>query len=396
MLKLQEFMLEKNPTRRELLEYNSQSTELVRVGIYRNHSFELIEHTIPAYLDFAGLRAEFVYSDYDDSLSFINIDKNVDMLILWLDMTRYKTSNLNEFLEERIGFLCQMFTKPVLLIPFEGVVEIKNKSVITLNLDHIKEELGNGYLDLRMESYTGTKLSARAGVRISKELGLKYIPAAIKPALKAIILDLDNTLYKGVLGEDGINGVMLTEGHKVLQQKLKELSSQGFFLCIASKNDIRDVIDMFRQRKDFPLKESDFVAIRASWDEKSIAVRELLKTLNINADSLIFIDDNIGELTAMRFAYPTIKILHAKGDGRKTAEMLAFYPGLLKLSVQPEDAIRKEDTRANLEREELRSKLSKEDYIKSLEIKLMFDINNPKNMQRNVNFSAVNAIVFVF
>lgn len=376
MLELQRFILEKNPTRRELIQYVPQSKNVVRIGVYRNHSFELIEHTIAPYLDFSGIRAEFLYSDYDDSLSFINLDTSIDMLIIWLDLSRYKIDNISSFINDRLESLRNFFTKPILFISFEGEIKISNDSIVKFCLEDIKKELADSYLDLRMEAYTGTKLSAKANIRISKELGLKYIPATLKSPLKAIVVDLDNTLYKGVLGEDGIKGIQLTEGHKKLQEQLKKLAEKGFFLCVASKNDDRDVRDMFKARKDFPLKESDFSIISASWDEKANSISEMLRILNIGVDSVLFIDDNIGELTSVLFAFPQIRVLHAKDDAEITSEMLSFYPGLLKLRTQSEDKIRSADTKANIEREKIRGQMSKEDYIKSLKMKLTFDFNN--------------------
>lgn len=376
MLELQKFVLEKNPNRRELIEYVPRSRNIVKIGVYRNHSFELIENTISPYLDFSGIKAVFTYSDYDDSLSFINLDDTIDMLIIWLDLSRYKTENLSDFVNDRLAVLRGFFPKPILFVPFEGYVNISNDSIVVFDLNEIKKELSDSYLDLRMETFTGTKLSSKANMRISKELGLKYIPATIQTPLKAIVVDLDNTLYKGVLGEDGIDGIELTKGHQMLQKKLKKLADKGFFLCIASKNDERDVLKMFRQRKDFPLNESDFSVICASWNEKAQSIGEILKILNIGVDSVLFIDDNVGELTSVFFAFPKIKLLHAKDDAILTFEMLNFYPGLLKLKIQGEDQIRSVDIRANKERENMRAQMSKEDYIKSLEMKLTFDFNN--------------------
>lgn len=90
-----------------------------KICVYRNHSFELIEHTLPIYLDYAGIGVEFVYSDYDDSLSFLELP-DADMLILWLDMERYKTDDPAGFINSRISYLLSVFKKPVLLVTVGG------------------------------------------------------------------------------------------------------------------------------------------------------------------------------------------------------------------------------------------------------------------------------------
>ena len=375
MFELQEFLLEKQPTRRELLEYVPHGKHEISVCVYRNHSFELVEHTIGAYLDFSDLKATFSYSDYDDSLSFLNVDKSADMLILWLDLGRYKADNVDLFLNERIAALREGYKKPVLFVAVNGTANINDKSVVCVDLSKIADDLGARFLDLRMETATGTKLSAQALVRISKLLGLKYIPALMLTPLKAIVVDLDNTLYKGVLGEDGINGIELTEGHKHLQQLLKEKAKEGWFLCVASKNEKQDVLDMFDKRGDFPLQKEDFTAIEASWDDKPTSMQKILKTLNIGVDSVLFVDDNLGEQAQMIARFPSIKALHALDDAELTCNMLSFYPGLLKFGTKAEDAIRSEDVKANAERQQLQSTLSKEDYIRSLEMKLTFNVD---------------------
>ena len=375
MFELQKFLLENQPTRRELLEYIPQGMKEIKICIYRNHSFELVEHTIGAYLDVSDTKASFSYSDYDDSLSFINIDKTADMLILWLDLGRYKADNLEGFLNERISVLKGLFEKPILFVAVNGSVKIEDKSVVCVDLSKIAETLGERFFDERMEVATGTKLSAKALVMISKELGLKYIPAIAYPSLKAIVVDLDNTLYKGVLGEDGINGIKLTAGHKRLQELLKSKAKEGFFVCVASKNDKQDVLDMFDSRKDFPLKKEDFTAIEASWDDKASSMSKILQTLNIGVDSVLFVDDNLGEQAQMLATFPTIKELHALDDAELTCNILSFYPGLLKFGTKAEDSLRSEDVKANAERQQLQSTLSKEDYIRSLEMKLKFNVD---------------------
>ena len=162
MFELQEFLLEKQPTRRELLEYVPHGKHEISVCVYRNHSFELVEHTIGAYLDFSDLKATFSYSDYDDSLSFLNVDKSADMLILWLDLGRYKADNVDLFLNERIAALREGYKKPVLFVAVNGTANINDKSVVCVDLSKIADDLGARFLDLRMETATGTKLSAQA------------------------------------------------------------------------------------------------------------------------------------------------------------------------------------------------------------------------------------------
>ena len=99
-------------------------------------------------------------------------------------------------------------------------------------------------------------------------MGCHWIPTIFKTPIKALILDLDNTLYNGVLGEDGIDGIELTNHHLELQKYIKTLKKNGILLSICSKNIEEDVYKMFKKRTDFPLKYSDFVANQINWEAK--------------------------------------------------------------------------------------------------------------------------------
>ena len=372
-LDFQRFLLEKQPSRRELVSYVPTSEKTIRIGVYRNHSFEFVEHTIGAYLDFAGLRASFSYSDYDDSLSFLNFDPSVDVALLWLDLSRYKHIDLQRFLQERIDSLKETFRKPILFVGVCGSVSING--VLQVDLTDIQAQLGDAFLDDRMADAKGTRLGAKALAFIAKTLGLRYIPALTLPTLKAIVVDLDNTLYKGVLGEDGAERLILTEGHKRLQTILQKKAQEGWFLCALSKNDERDVEDLWKKRPDFPLQRNDFTVVSASWEEKSSGMEKILKTLNIGPDSVLFIDDNMGELASMEMALPKVRLLQALDDADLTADMLSYYPGLLKTDLKAEDVIRKADTQANAMRQELQNNLSKEDYVRSLQMKIVYNVD---------------------
>ena len=382
-LELQEYIFEKKPKRRELLRYcPKEQSRQYNVQVFRNHSFELIEHTIPVYLDYAGLGVSFSYSNYDDSFSFLDLDAAADLVIVWIDGARYPNISVQDFLSQRIGALRSMTNQPVLVLPFRAEVTLDISDVLAVNLSELCAELGADIVDERTLSATGTALSSKAMLHVSKVLGLRYLPALLRPALKGLVVDFDNTLYQGVLGEDGIQGVTLTPGHLALQQELKRLAGQGFFLCAASKNELEDVCNLLDQRKDFPLKRGDFTKLCVSWKPKAESMTEIANYLNIHTDSLVFIDDNIGELTAVQMQHPQIRLIHAKEDADITLEVLKSYPGLLKLRSSADDAKRSADVRSNEERSQLRQTMSHEDYIKSLELKLTYSLNDRERIGR--------------
>ena len=384
LIELQEFIFDKNPSRLELLAYKSENSnsKAFNVAVYRNHSFELAQSAMGAFLDYARLRVNFSYSDYDDSLSFLNLDLSADLVLLWLDLSRYENADISSFLRERIEYLKGIYKGKILLVPSFANFEFNDEQVAIFDTKKLEKKLGKDFVDLRLESFSGTKLSPKALIEISKDLGLNYLPALLLPNIKAVVFDLDNTLYKGVLGEDGISGITLTAGHKHLQELAVQLNKKGFFICLASKNDEKDVLEMFEKRKDFPLRLENITKHCISWRSKVDAISEITQFLNIGIDSVLFVDDNFGEVLSIISAYPSIKAILAQDDGFKTAQILSNYPCMMKLKTNDEDAIRSNDTQANKERTELQQSLSREDYLKSLQISLTYSLNDLKDAPR--------------
>lgn len=381
-IELQKELFEKKVSRRWLVDYMPKSQNRYKIQIFRNHSFELIEHTIHAYLDYADMVADFNYSGYDDSFSFTELEANSDLIIIWVDLERYKDVDVNQFFSQRIVNLRGKYSGPVLIATMGGSIGIKEPGVTEYSFGSVEKKLGEKFYDRNNSEITGTNLSNKAMLLVSQELGLRYIPSLILPPLKAIVVDLDNTLYRGVLGEDGIEGIEVTEGHKELQKLLKKKSQEGFFVCIASKNEYVDVKELFNKREDFEIELSDFTKVMVSWNAKAESIKEIAKFLNIGTDSIVFVDDNIGELYAVKAELPNIHLIHATDDANITRNVLYYYPGLEKYSETREDKFRKQDTIANELRHKLQEELSEEDYVKSLGIKLDYKLNCREQISR--------------
>ncbi|MDB2536650.1 HAD-IIIC family phosphatase [Alphaproteobacteria bacterium] len=380
---LQDFLFQNNPSRLDLVSYVPAKLERsFKVSIVRNHSFELIEKSMAPFLDFAGLSISFFYSDYDDTLSFDNFDDSSDIAVLWLDLERYNFPDINSFLEQRIEALLVKFDGDIIVATIGGDFSIDEPRVKTYDLMSWKNVYDEDFIDERLEKVTGTRLGVKASLSVTKDLGLKWFPAMLFPTLKCIVVDLDNTLYQGIIGEDGFDGVVLTEGHMKLQSRLRELSQMGFFLCIASKNDERDVLELFKERPDFPLKIGDFSKICANWDAKTKSIEDISNALNIHPSSFLFIDDNLGELHSVNNAYPSVKLIWAKDNAAVTSQVLENYPGLMRLTSQSEDGLRSKDIKANEERNKLLESVGQVEYIKSLDMELSFSLNNKLQTSR--------------
>ena len=205
---------------------------------------------------------------------------------------------------------------------------------------------------------------------------------------KAIAVDLDGTLYAGTLGEDGPAGVELTEGHRVLQHRLVGFRNEGMLLALVSRNEPADVEALFAERDDFPLRLSDFSAIEVSWDDKSIAVGRVASALRIGCDSIVFVDDNPGELAGVGASLPVITV-HAGADATQTASALEHVAGIFRWRTSVEDRLRADDLRASEVRAQIgQAASSPDDYLRSLQVQLDLLVGPRQQVARLAELSA--------
>lgn len=350
----------------------------IKIAVYRNHSFEMIASVLNSFLAFSELSAEYIYSSYDDSLNFQQLD--ADLNLIWLDVARYKMDDISSFINERVQALRELSNSPIIFICIGNKSEINlSNNIPDCYIFSLNQELNllkDDAFDLIKEPYSGTRLSNKASLYCARVIGLQYIPAVFRPIIKAVILDLDNTLYQGILGEDGVDCLL---PNLELQKEVKKLKDNGMFLCLASKNEESDVIELFKKRTDFILRLEDFTAIRVNWNSKYENIKSLAHELNIGTDAMLFIDDNPAEIENTNGL--GLKTILAN-DSNQTAQIVKYYPGLMKLKKSNEDLIRDKDIRANKERSIMAKTLSPQDYFKKLGIKLCFSINDVAKIPR--------------
>lgn len=191
---------------------------------------------------------------------------------------------------------------------------------------------------------------------------------------KCLILDLDNTLWGGVVGEVGAKNISISdfnEGarYKDFQRRIKELKDTGVILAIASKNNLSDVKDVFYHNSDMVLKEEDFAAIKINWKSKVQNIREISDELNIGLDSFVFIDDNPVEREQVSSFLPEACVPDFPKD---TSKLEQFAIGLyskyfFKLKILNEDLNKTQMYKQNKKRIQLkRSSKSLEEFLKQL------------------------------
>lgn len=190
--------------------------------------------------------------------------------------------------------------------------EFKNVSV--LRYADLVSRIGYlNWCDARMKLYAKAPLSQSAISELTREY-MKYCRAQTGLSRKCLVLDLDNTLWGGVIGEDGIDGIQLGPNYPGnafvdFQQNIKCLHARGVLLAIASKNNIQDVDDVFAKHPFMVLRKTDFTACEVHWDAKSESLKRIAQHLNIGLEHMVFVDDNPAECEQVSAALPMVTVI---------------------------------------------------------------------------------------
>jgi FkbH-like protein len=201
----------------------------------------------------------------------------------------------------------------------------------------------------------------------------KIVRAAFGKSKKCLVLDLDDTLWGGVIGEDGVSGLRLGEGHPEgeafaqFQRYCLALRERGVILAVCSKNDEHIARTGFGH-EDSLLKESDFAAFVANWEPKSDNLRRIAKTLGIGLDALVFVDDNPREQELVRRELPEVAVVKAT-HVTEFADVLDREGFFEPFTIGADDAVRAAAYAANAERAALADRTEDYgEYLDSLEM----------------------------
>jgi len=196
---------------------------------------------------------------------------------------------------------------------------------------------------------------------------------------KCLVLDLDNTLWGGVIGDDGLEGIVLGEGsavgeaHLALQHYAKQLKERGVLLAVCSKNDAGIAEAAFREHPEMVLRRSDIAAFVANWDDKVENLKLIATRLNIGVDSLVFVDDNPVERARVRQSLPMIAVPELPADAALYVRCLADAGYFEAIAFTPEDRHRAEQYAANAERAALLgSAQSVDEFLRRLKMSVLF------------------------
>lgn len=221
------------------------------------------------------------------------------------------------------------------------------------------------------------------------EFDFRFLRALKGRARKCLVLDCDNVLWGGIVGEDGLSGIRI--GHQYpglayrdFQAEVLNLYNRGVILAICSRNNEEDVIEVLRDHPDMLLREEHFAAMRVNWGDKAQNIVELAAELNIGLDSMVFVDDSDYEVARVREALPEVSVLHLPPQSALSARDRLAACGLFDtLTFSDEDRRRGRMYRAEAARSRLRGNVQDLGaYLASLDLVVAFRVADAMSIPR--------------
>lgn len=260
-----------------------------------------------------------------------------------------------------------------------------------VDLNTVMARLGHdNFSDRRMWQMAKIPYTRAALREIAREYA-KFIRAVRGKNKKCLVLDCDNTLWGGIVGEDGLENIKLGSTYpgscyRDFQSVVLNFYHRGVILAICSKNNENDVLEVLDSHPEMVLRRKHFASMRINWQDKATNIREIAEELNIGADSLVFVDDSEMEIGLVNAMLPEVHTLLLSGDASGCADLLAGC-GLFDTVVHSEeDRKRGEMYRAETERKKIRSSAGDLDqYLSSLEMEIKIakadDYSMPRILQ---------------
>lgn len=201
----------------------------------------------------------------------------------------------------------------------------------------------------------------------------RIVRANLVASKKCLVLDCDNTLWGGIIGEDGLGGIQIGNdfpgsAFRDLQKYVLHLRSQGVLIALASKNNEDDVWEVFNRHDGMVLKREHISAWRIGWDPKEVGLRTLARELNIGLDSLVFVDDNPFEIEQVRSLCPDVTAVLLDPEPARMLEQLKRLYLFDKLDVSQEDTRRSAMVDVERHRSEVGASLSHSEFVSGLDL----------------------------
>lgn len=255
----------------------------------------------------------------------------------------------------------------------QGCQEAKNTFLI--DLDALQTALGKSTFADPKLYYVAKMPISLAALPAAAKLVVDVVRSLQGAVKKCLVLDLDNTLWGGVIGDDGLSGIQIGElgtGHAFsdFQKWLKELKNRGILLTVCSKNNEDTAKEPFEKHPEMVLRLEDFSMFVANWEDKARNIRTIQQALNIGMDSMVFLDDNPFERELVRTMIPEITVPELPEDPALYLQYLRGLDLFETASYSREDAGRTEQYREKAQRAAFEAAFqSYDDYLEALQMR---------------------------
>jgi len=255
-----------------------------------------------------------------------------------------------------------------------ALVESANKfsGVYLIDIENLAGKIGKKNIeDRKMWYLAGNPYKISFYELLAREY-IKYLSAIYGFSKKCLVVDLDNTLWGGLAGEDGIAGIVLNDAYpgrcyKDFQRELLKLNKRGILLAVNSKNNFADALEIINRHPDMALREENFVCLKINWENKARNLRDIAAELNIGLDSMVFIDDSLAECELIRQKLPEVTVVHLPENPLRYVNLLKELNLFETLTITAESVRKTEMYKAELRRKQTEVKAeSLDEYYRSL------------------------------
>lgn len=230
-------------------------------------------------------------------------------------------------------------------------------------------------------------LTRNAMINVGIEYG-KYLKCLHGKIKKCIVLDCDNTLWGGIVAEVGYNNVEIGDSYpgvcySNLQKEILNLYNRGVIIALCSKNNEQDVLEVFKNNEQMLLKEEHIAIHKINWENKADNIRSIAKSLNIDLNSLVFVDDSAFECNLVKSEIPEVDVIELNMEISKYSEVIRNCGLFNSLTLTSDDRIRNQSYKDEKIRKNLKSISSSIDnYLADLEMSIIIKKNCIDNIPR--------------
>ncbi|WP_346361484.1 HAD-IIIC family phosphatase, partial [Bosea sp. (in: a-proteobacteria)] len=248
---------------------------------------------------------------------------------------------------------------------------------VLLDVDGLSASVGQGTWSAGRYWYAAKYPFAVAMAPRYADHVMRIIAAQMGRSRRVLVLDLDNTLWGGIVGDDGIEGLALGTGsplgesYSALQRMALAYKERGILLCVSSKNEEAIALDAFRNHPEMILKEDDIVAFRVNWDDKAANIKAIAAMIDLGLESFVFLDDNPAERKRVRDALPAVAVPELPDDPAEWISVFQAAGYFEQTSFSKEDRQRAGMYKANAQRAAQLERIGNhDDYLRSLDMTL--------------------------